>query len=241
MLDQNTDRMWFVIGAVIIGAASIFIANGTLPTRFASVSDSFEDTSDKGVEVIKDITRGMETYGDDKMKRSAVFPTDRTTNLLYAESFADMSRYQSEGVIRMQSFHPGDGIYLQVDDLDLKFDTKYKIRYQVTPISGRIYNIGGHTDTPFKQNTYYINGSVINYPYALPGGHSAYLENPPIELFTENKATYEVEVYIETPSSWEPTGDGKEYGGRLYIQINRGFPRTPSEVDISNIEVVEIL
>lgn len=27
MLDQNTDRMWFVIGAVLIGAAIIFAAN----------------------------------------------------------------------------------------------------------------------------------------------------------------------------------------------------------------------
>ena len=27
MLDQNTDRMWYVIGAVLIGAAIIFAAN----------------------------------------------------------------------------------------------------------------------------------------------------------------------------------------------------------------------
>ncbi len=27
MLDQNTDRMWYVIGAIVIGAAIIFAAN----------------------------------------------------------------------------------------------------------------------------------------------------------------------------------------------------------------------
>ena len=55
MLDQNTDRMWFVIGAVIVGAAIIFIANGTLPTLFASVGGSFEEISNKGLEVIENI------------------------------------------------------------------------------------------------------------------------------------------------------------------------------------------
>ena len=46
MLDQNTDRMWFVIGAVIVGAAIIFIANGTIPEIFASVTDTFKQSSD---------------------------------------------------------------------------------------------------------------------------------------------------------------------------------------------------
>ena len=55
MLDQNTDRMWFVIGAVIVGAAIIFIANGTLPTLFASVADSFEESSAESTAVIDEM------------------------------------------------------------------------------------------------------------------------------------------------------------------------------------------
>lgn len=47
MLDQNTDRMWYVIGAVLVGAAIILIANGTLPQMFASVTDSFEGLVDE--------------------------------------------------------------------------------------------------------------------------------------------------------------------------------------------------
>lgn len=42
MLDQNTDRMWYVIGAVIIGAAIILILNGTAPELFASVGETFK-------------------------------------------------------------------------------------------------------------------------------------------------------------------------------------------------------
>ena len=59
MLDQNTDRMWFVIGAVIVGAAIIFIANGSLPTLFASVADTFEGSSAQATEVIDSMGRNL--------------------------------------------------------------------------------------------------------------------------------------------------------------------------------------
>ena len=42
MLDQNTDRMWYVIGAVIVGAALIFLMNGAFPTLFANIGATFE-------------------------------------------------------------------------------------------------------------------------------------------------------------------------------------------------------
>lgn len=41
MLDQNTDRMWFVIGAVLIGAGLIAAANILFPELFATMADSF--------------------------------------------------------------------------------------------------------------------------------------------------------------------------------------------------------
>lgn len=56
MLDQNTDRMWYVIGAVIVGATIIFIANGTMPDLFASVTGTFEESAGKATNVIEDIT-----------------------------------------------------------------------------------------------------------------------------------------------------------------------------------------
>lgn len=46
MLDQNTDRMWYVIGAVLIGAAIIFGMNTFMPETFASVGGMFEDLID---------------------------------------------------------------------------------------------------------------------------------------------------------------------------------------------------
>ena len=60
MLDQNTDRMWFVIGAVIVGAATIFIANGTLPDIFASVTESFNNVAGEAVAVMEGIEPQVE-------------------------------------------------------------------------------------------------------------------------------------------------------------------------------------
>lgn len=36
MLDQNTDRMWFVIGALVVGAGIILLANKTIPEIFGN-------------------------------------------------------------------------------------------------------------------------------------------------------------------------------------------------------------
>ena len=42
MLDQNTDRMWYVIGAVLIGAAIIFGMSTLMPEAFAGVNDNMQ-------------------------------------------------------------------------------------------------------------------------------------------------------------------------------------------------------
>lgn len=50
MLDQNTDRMWFVIGALVIGAGIILLANKTMPELFAKVGKTFDEMTDEGVD-----------------------------------------------------------------------------------------------------------------------------------------------------------------------------------------------
>lgn len=47
MLDQNTDRIWYVIGAVLIGAAIILLLNGTAPNLFAQVAGTMKDHTDE--------------------------------------------------------------------------------------------------------------------------------------------------------------------------------------------------
>ena len=49
MLDQNTDRMWFVIGAVIVGAGIIALANLLFPKMFEDISTSFKGAIEGGL------------------------------------------------------------------------------------------------------------------------------------------------------------------------------------------------
>lgn len=55
MLDQNTDRMWFVIGAVLIGAGLIAAANLLFPELFAQMAASFRGMLDNATGGLSDI------------------------------------------------------------------------------------------------------------------------------------------------------------------------------------------
>ena len=55
MLDQNTDRMWYVIGAVLFGAAIIFGMNTLMPNAFASVGDMFESVTNSTSSLVDDL------------------------------------------------------------------------------------------------------------------------------------------------------------------------------------------
>lgn len=61
MLDQNTDRMWYVIGAVIVGAGIILLANKVMPELFASVGESMTGALDK--DTIQ-VTEDFEVIGE---------------------------------------------------------------------------------------------------------------------------------------------------------------------------------
>ena len=72
MLDQNTDRMWFVIGALVVGAGIILLANKTMPDIFASVAETFENNASEVSKTIReaddnllvDSNRGRTIAGD---------------------------------------------------------------------------------------------------------------------------------------------------------------------------------
>lgn len=55
MLDNNTDRMWYVIGAVIVGAALILVMNLSMPELFAAVGETFEEKTEDVLAVVEGI------------------------------------------------------------------------------------------------------------------------------------------------------------------------------------------
>lgn len=58
MLEQNTDRLYWIIGAVVVGSLLIFVAYKYFPDLFQhSIKQKFEEllgTSDKSINGIKD-------------------------------------------------------------------------------------------------------------------------------------------------------------------------------------------
>lgn len=76
MLDQNTDRLWYVIGAVLIGAAVILLLNESAPRMFASIGETFESTTEKALGEIRDpnlIRNGSFNNGYAHWRRHSVF------------------------------------------------------------------------------------------------------------------------------------------------------------------------
>ena len=55
MLDQNTDRMWFVIGALVVGAGIILLANKAMPEMMAKVRDSSTSMVDNADSSIREL------------------------------------------------------------------------------------------------------------------------------------------------------------------------------------------
>lgn len=58
MLDQNTDRLWYVIGAVLIGGAIILLLNGTAPNLFAQVAGTYEELTEEATDATESLTDG---------------------------------------------------------------------------------------------------------------------------------------------------------------------------------------
>lgn len=89
MLDQNTDRMWYVIGAVIIGAAIILIINGTAPKLFASVAETFEEKTEEVTEGVEELTLtdgiGPKERDASLLKQSDIY-VDTATLVSYDEA-----------------------------------------------------------------------------------------------------------------------------------------------------------
>lgn len=79
MLDQNTDRMWYVIGALVVGAGIILLANKAMPEVFANVADAFKgvaDESTKSASKLK-VQQGNLINAADAMR---VWDADTNTN-----------------------------------------------------------------------------------------------------------------------------------------------------------------
>lgn len=83
MLDNNTDRMWFVIGALVVGAGIILVTNKAFPEVYASVLNQYESLTNQGVKDTKNIKvyANLLTPEEEKTEWISNYEFLRTVNL----------------------------------------------------------------------------------------------------------------------------------------------------------------
>jgi len=69
--------MWYVIGAVLLGAAILLLLNGTAPQLFASVSDGFNHVSNEVGDAVQMIEKDEDLLFDSNDKQFTNFNTYR--------------------------------------------------------------------------------------------------------------------------------------------------------------------
>lgn len=77
MLDQNTDRMWYVIGAVLLGAAILLLINGVAPDLFAQVTDTYKEKTEEATDAASEI-EVYTGYYDRMLEQFTAFLNDPT-------------------------------------------------------------------------------------------------------------------------------------------------------------------
>ena len=156
MLDQNTDRMWFVIGAVIVGAAIIFIANGTLPTLFASVADTFNDSSEMGADVVENLEPNIPHIIPKILIQEG--PHSKIEDLKHEESGTSFicTHYPTS--------HPRSGAYFIIMDMPVKMDSQYVVSYDMQKLSGPPMRMNGYINNAIK-NTFEVDGNIGSNSY----------------------------------------------------------------------------
>ena len=135
MLDQNTDRMWYVIGAVLIGAAIIFGANSLYPSAFASVTGLMSDlTSEAGSSF------GVNLFNMETANKGVVLsmngeyfetPTHSLSDLIRVEP-GETYVFKTEGTSHNKriTYHYQNGDYIPDSGVLLR-DNHYELRSTV--------------------------------------------------------------------------------------------------------------
>ena len=233
MLDQNTDRMWYVIGAVLIGAAIILGMNTFMPSAFASVGNNMQT-----------VIKYIDGYGENLLNGYVIYEHNVNITEEYHEDFES---------ITFTSDNAFDGIYLTLADLGLENNKEYVLRYNIQKTDGTFLNVAGHTDAVFDSellmgpDVYYVDEELMPYPYDMNyiGPDGEYVELMGDEFLEDDFEDHLVEFYFTTDDNFtENLVDAKgvpQTKGRVFIQANRGVEDTPVTVRITNLELVEVL
>ena len=214
MLDQNTDRMWFVIGAVIVGAAIIFIANGSLPTLFASVADTFEGASEASQEVIGDIHPNTNEFPDG----------------LRAYRGAQLNFRNYPEILVVRTTGNNDGVYF--DSNQYEADSVYELTFEFKRTAGELLHMNGHAQGFWDDSTYYLDGVEHG------SWHNSYATG--LKQNINDDAIHHARIVVETKGEDMRHYRDVFYNNHLHIQPNRSIGSPAVEVEIYNMTLEKV-
>ena len=228
MLDQNTDRMWYVIGAVLIGAAIIFGASTLMPETLASVSDSFVHVSQKiSDELHLRTSKNEDGYkidvGDTNIYKPYTYNSSLLSNGYRLDLKMDVMDINPEGYNHLGA-PPG----LVFSSNIFEEGARYNLRFNIKVNDGYINTIGGHSALE-EDVSVFIDGKIISNSWT--GGNYNY--------FPKDYDVHQIDVLF-TYGLLDP--DNKYHSNpNIYIQPNRhAGVITDYNLDITDIEILKV-
>ena len=199
MLDQNTDRLWYVIGAVLIGAAIIFGMNTLMPEAFASVSDNFNL-------ITSTIGKNINMYG----KRKELIKVYTLSDMRNATPNQKVEKLTDNSVILSPDDRLYGGFYFTSDVYEA--GKSYVLTFDFQKLEGEVHGLGGHMNVA-SQSTVYMDGARVD---SWVGVNSKSNEWDIARKYPNDSKKRHIEVYFTIREDYHIITDKN-----IYIQPNR--------------------
>lgn len=127
MLDQNSDRMWFVIGALVVGAGIILLANKAMPEVFAKIGESFSAVTNKSTNTIKNEFEPDNVIGADDLKPHGTYGKPQGVRLVDFDEGTDTWTLE----LPVSSVVYGRGLQVKKTAVRVPYGARFTTRYEV--------------------------------------------------------------------------------------------------------------
>lgn len=205
MLDSLTDRMWYLVGAVFIGA---FL----LGAVWVGKSDTINSAGD----LIAVVASGGEP-GENVIQQDMIYEGRNNGNMSVD---VDKSSYARNNMVVVdQGNHLWSGLQIRVPHGELEPESTYVLSYSYQKLAGTLESFGGHTSDALHDNDVFVNGEVS------PG---IYHDTDSVYTGDHTNKT-DVEVVIQTPPENQMESSGE---AEIWIQPNRGVAGATAKVAV---------
>ncbi len=216
MLDQNTDRMWYVIGAIVIGAAIIAMGLNIFDESFKSVENNYAE--------LTALTEGniSSSFLDFESRLPGALRIDRDESGVRFENTDSIDMfvdYESNGTIDDGNYYRG----LRIDRNMMRYsdNTSYKILFDYVVLDGDLLSFGGHMPSNYELVSLTLDGVVVE---------SSLLDFESLYPGTNDRLNHRVELVFNT-------GDRPPYSSNQILDYNRDIWFQPNRGSWEDVTV----